>query len=263
MLTHPIDNLLPLTERLAVHRNQAITCFKPGALSRPLRVDLCQHRQQGRTPRTDAQRFDRIRLFSTFEPVTEHQLARGIDRRALIPDLERDGTAFAKAANQLQIDPGPARCRLAIDSDNFLPGSQTGLLSNTAGLDGTDDRANLLAAHHRQHPEERDGQQEVGGRACDHDRNSLPYGLAVERLISQLRRNIAFALVEHLHVAAQRNRSDDVLSPLTITPAQQRRAEAYRKTQHLDATAPGHPEVAKLVKGHQHAQRNKGAENHI
>src|SRR3546814_3581805 len=46
-----------------------------------------------------------------------------------------------------------------------------------------------------------------------------------------------FALVEHFHVAAQRNGCHDELGAFFVMPAQQRHAETDGKTQNLDATA--------------------------
>ena len=88
-----------------------------------------------------------------------------------------------------------------------------------AAFDRADHRAHLLAAHHCQHPEERNGQQEVGNRPGRDDGNALPDGFTIEGLIELIGRNIAFTLVEHFYVAAQRNRCNDKLSALTVMPA--------------------------------------------
>jgi hypothetical protein len=50
---------------------------------------------------------------------------------------------------------------------------------------------------------------------------------------------------------------------MAIMPAQQRRTEAHRKAQHLDAATARHPEVAELVKRHQDAKRNHQPDDHI
>ena len=71
----------------------------------------------------------------------------------------------------------------------------------------------------------------------------------------------AFALVEHLHVAAERERADDELGVLPgmlalRLPAIERLAEADREAQHLDAASDGDPVVTVFVDGDQQAERN-------
>ncbi|MNY33744.1 hypothetical protein D3C86_1680360 [compost metagenome] len=86
---------------------------------------------------------------------------------------------------------------------------------------------------------------------------------AIEGLLDLLGRHFAFALVEHLHVAAQRDGGDHEFGALLVVPAQQWHAEAHGKAQHFDPTATRDPEMAEFVKGDQHAQRYQGADNHI
>ena len=67
-----------------------------------------------------------------------------------------------------------------------------------------------------------------------------------------------FALVEHLHVAAERNRREpvfDVVRP-RAAPLHDGLAEAYREPQHLEAEPARNPVMAKLVDGHEHTDRN-------
>ncbi len=72
--------------------------------------------------------------------------------------------------------------------------------------------------------------------------------LAVERSIALLRCNLAFPLVQHLHVAAERKRGDDPLGLVgSQAPAPKRRAESHREAQHLDAAQPRDGVVTELV----------------
>ena len=104
--------------------------------------------------------------------------------------------------------------------------------------------------------EHRPQQQEdsaVGAGGGD-DGDPLPYRLAVESQVRLSRRHGGLALVEHLHVAAERDRGDPVLGAVAAHAPPEGAAEADREAQHLDPVAPGHPVVAKLVEGHEDAE---------
>ncbi|MNF86379.1 hypothetical protein D3C84_688120 [compost metagenome] len=79
----------------------------------------------------------------------------------------------------------------------------------------------------------------------------------------QFGRHFSLALVEHLHVAAKRNRGHDELRAVAVVPAQQRRTEAHGEAQDLDPAAPRNPEMAEFVESHQHPESNQGAKNHV
>ncbi|MNQ52921.1 hypothetical protein D3C85_669500 [compost metagenome] len=261
--TNLVHHLLPVVQRLAIQRQQAVTGLQAGGLRRPFGVELSQHRRQGRTPRTNTERTNRIWLIGTLEPLIKHQLTRRVGTGALLTHQQMNGPAFTQAPDQLQIDFRPPCRRLAVDSRDFLPRTQARLRGNTTGLDTTNDRTHLLAAQHRQAPEEHEGQQEVSDRARRNDCNALTDGFAIEGLIKLIGRYFAFTLIEHFHVATQGDGGDHELGATPIMPAQQRHAEAHGETQHLDATATRDPEMAKFVKGDQHAQGHQGADNHI
>ena len=54
-------------------------------------------------------------------------------------------------------------------------------------------------------------QQEIRRRPGRDDRNAPPHALPVEGAVRLVRRDRALALVEHLHVAAERQRGDHPL----------------------------------------------------
>ena len=97
-------------------------------------------------------------------------------------------------------------------------------------------------------------ENQVEGRAGRGDRHALADRLAVVCLVEFLGRDLAFALVEHLDVAAERNRGDGELGAVAVATHPQRLAEADRKAQHLDPAQPGHDEMAELVEGDQQAE---------
>ncbi|MNE10288.1 hypothetical protein D3C80_1029940 [compost metagenome] len=188
---------------------------------------------------------------------------RAVNGRALFAHTDVQLAAFTQTADQLQVDCRPATGWLAINGNNFLASCEPGHFGDTPRLDRTDDRTHLLGADHGQDPEEEKRQEKVGHRARGNNRDALAHGLAVERLLDLIARHLAFALVEHLHVAAQRNGRHHELRAMAVMPAQQRHAETDGETQNLDAATPGHPEVTEFVKGDQHTQCHQGADNHV
>ncbi len=62
-----------------------------------------------------------------------------------------------------------------------------------------------------------------------------------------------FALIEQLHVAAERQHGDGVDRAVLAGALDERLAEADRESQHLEAEAPGDPEMAELVDRDQQA----------
>ncbi|MNG28999.1 hypothetical protein D3C84_1143540 [compost metagenome] len=74
MHTDDIDYLLPVVQRLAIKGQQAVTRLQARSLRRPFRIKFGQDWRQRRTPRTNTQRANRIRLVSALEPLVQHQL---------------------------------------------------------------------------------------------------------------------------------------------------------------------------------------------
>ena len=78
--------------------------------------------------------------------------------------------------------------------------------------------------------------------------------------------DIAFALVEELHVAAERNRGQAILGAVAIVSdaLPERLAETDAEAQHLEAELLRDPVVPELVNRDQYPDRNQegGDENH-
>ena len=72
---------------------------------------------------------------------------------------------------------------------------------------------------------------------------------------------VSFALIQHPDVTAQRNRRQSVLGALSIVGPPNWRTEANRKSQHFDATTPGNPKMAVLVKCHQNTEGDQRRQN--
>ncbi|MNP41240.1 hypothetical protein D3C76_1349310 [compost metagenome] len=79
-----IDDLLPVIHRLAVERQQPVTGLQAGSLGRAFGVQFSEDGRQCRTPGTNAQGANWIRLISALEPFVQHQLTRRIHCGALL-----------------------------------------------------------------------------------------------------------------------------------------------------------------------------------
>ena len=123
-------------------------------------------------------------------------------------------------------------------------------------------RLRLLDADPGLHRVERDREQQVGQRTGGDDRRALPERLAVEGKVPLVGRDRTLALVEHAHVAAERQGADHELGAVgpRLAPPQHP-AEADREAQHLDAAGDRHPVVAVLVDDDQHPQREQEGED--
>ncbi len=103
----------------------------------------------------------------------------------------------------------------------------------------------------------KDSKQEVGDGAGADDGRALPDGFVVKGLMAHFRRHRLHALVQHLHVTAKRDQSDDVLGALAIGTAPQRPAEADGKAFNAHAATTGNPKVSELMHGNQDTERNQ------
>ena len=107
-----------------------------------------------------------------------------------------------------------------------------------------------------QTPIQHDSQQKIRQWACNHDCDALQYRLAIERIFQILRCDRLFTLVQHLDVAAQRDRRDHpfgraIGKAFTVNNF----AESNGKTQYFYITAACHPIVSKLVEYYQQCDR--------
>src|SRR5205085_12403165 len=93
---------------------------------------------------------------------------------------------------------------------------------------------------------------------------ALPYALAVERAAAIERSDLTFALVDHLHIAAERDRGDCPFRPIRTNPARPHHApEADREAQDLDACETGDDVVAELVERDEHAEGDGEGEDFL
>ena len=142
-------------------------------------------------------------------------------------------------------------------SPSRTPAAAAGVLASGSASSGRcAGNAGHEGARKQQH-----GEQEVGERPGGDDRYPLPDALLVERAREIGGGDGALALVDHLHVAAERHRRD---GPLGAVGAESARphdaAEAHREPQHLHAAPAGDPVMAELVEDDEHAQHDEERE---
>ena len=177
------------------------------------------------------------------------RLAGGVFDRHLdvAPVQGRAGQGHGRLAPGLQLAP--------VHRQQAVAGLEPGFGGDPLGL--ADHGGVVLAPDHEHHPQQGHAQQQVGDRAGGHDRDPPPHALAVEGMGLAVDRHIALALVEHLHVAAQRDGGDGELGAVAVMARPQRFAEAHGKTQHVHPASARHPVVAEFVEGDQHAQTDQ------
>jgi hypothetical protein len=147
---------------------------------------------------------------------------------------------------------------LAPDGRDLIAGLELGTRSDRIRLDARYVWLQGLDSRHEHHPVREDREQEVERGAGEQDDNALPDGALMERAVAFFRDDGPLVLVEHLHVAAERNHRDPVLNVIgwSAAPRQERPAEADREPEHFESKLPCRDEVAELVGGHEDADRD-------
>jgi hypothetical protein len=120
-----------------------------------------------------------------------------------------DGKRDAVASLRLGQAPAqvlPALDRLAVERDHDVAGAYSGRSRGRARRRIGQQRTLAGNACHVRSREEQDREQQIGERTRGDDGDALPHALAIESTIEIRARDVAFALVGHLHVAAERDR---------------------------------------------------------
>src|SRR5438094_830881 len=145
--------------------------------------------------------------------------------------------------------------------------SEAGGFGRGAGYDRFHVGSQVGEGGHEQWPaggqpggEDEVGQQEIEDRTGRDDGRALEERRVGERpLLVLLAHLVAEVLAQHLDVAAERDRGDDVFG-LADLPAGQFRPEADGELQDLDPAASGDPEVAEFVEGDEGAEGDREGE---
>ena len=230
---HQRDQTIPALDRLAVGRDHAIARHQSRALRCAAAHHLADHRLERRPEKPQAYALERIALH-----VIRRERAQ-IERRiaqmaALVQHLQSQRLALQRRLQHAPAQFLPGGDRLAVHRAHRVAGAQAGVCGHAAFERRADDRACFGQAVHEQARIHRDGEQEVGHRSGHYDRKAPPYALAVERAVRLVRLDRAFALIEHLHVAAEGDRRDDPLGLIFApAPSGERTAKTYGEAEHL------------------------------
>ena len=175
-------------------------------------------------------------------------------RAAVGLDLEERRLAPHRLLEEQPAHVGPRSHRLLGDRDQ-----RVAVLEARRGRG----RVARRIANHRLHarkpadeerPVHEEGEEEIRHRPREHDDHARENALLVERALDLRGRDLALALVEHLHVAAEGNRREH---PLGLVPAlaadDERLAESHREPEDLHAQQARSQVVAELVHHDEHA----------
>jgi hypothetical protein len=215
------------------------------------RLDAADDRGQQLEARDQADGPHRLALVAAGWQARQRQAPVG-ERTVGGAHVHRDVAAVHCGIGHRHRGLGPGRRLAAVDRQQRVAAREPGLRRQALRL--SDHRLEIGAADHEHAPQQRDAQQQVGDRPRGDDRDALAHGFVVERLGRLFRRHVAFALVEHAHVAAERDRGDRVFGAVAAAAHPQRLAEAHGEAQHAHAAAARDPVVAEFVESHQHAE---------
>ncbi len=256
-LTDVGGEIVPVGERLAVDADDAVVGAQARRSRRIAGADIADHgRASGADD--DAEPIEQRIGFGQLADAAAH-VERELAPVALgVGDVELDD-----AVAEQFVEHGDGRLlerldRLAADGLDDVVGAKPRLGRDAAGYDVLDIRLDALHAHEVDEPESGNREQEIrAGTGREHGDPS-PDGAAVEGAVRLRGIDLALALVEHLDVAAERDRRDPVFDLIGVlaAPAQQWPAESDRKPEHLEAEPARNPEMAVLVDRDQHADRD-------
>src|SRR3989475_3666545 len=161
----------------------------------------------------------------------------------------------------------PSGDALVADLDDLVALAETGGLGRRTGHDRFHVGGQVGEGGHEQRRaggqpggEDEVGQQQIEDRTGRDDGRAPEERRVGERPLFVLRAHlVAEVLAQHLHVAAERDRGDDILG-LADLAAGQLRPEADGELQDLDSAAPGDPEVAEFVEGDEGAEGDREGE---
>ncbi len=126
---------------------------------------------------------------------------------------------------------------------------------DTALTDVAYNGRNRGETNHAEQPVGSNGKQEIRYGPSGSNSDTFRWGLGIERLILELFGHRPFPLIQHFHVATERDRRNRKLGALPVVPRKQRLPETNRKPQNLDTAAASHPKVTSFMERHQNAQR--------
>ena len=142
----------------------------------------------------------------------------------------------------------------AVDRQNFIFGHKTRFGGDTRRFDRADIRTDFGNAEGKTQAVQHNRQNQVSQWSRGNNGDTFGRMLAVESERQIRFGDIAFAGIDHFHIAAQRNRSK---TPFGIAAlfSKERLAEAYGKAYDLYPAPTRHEEVAQFVQADQNQNR--------
>jgi hypothetical protein len=253
------DPLLPGGQRLAIDRADAVSWLQIRTRRGPVLDHLADDGGNLGIETTDSQRLQRVLV----ELVGLHASNIQLHGAAALQS-QFDTAARHSGAQQRQPQILKRADLGVVDPIDLVPCDEAGDCGRRAGRRLADHRLQRRQTVEEQRPVQHHRQQEIGHRTRQHDADAAPYASPVEGPMDFAGGYGALALVEHLDVAAQRQRADRPLGLVASEPAaEQGLAKADRKTQHLDSGQACRQVMAEFMDHDQHADRDQEPQHRV
>jgi hypothetical protein len=259
-LADQVAQLRAIVHRGGTHAQHQVTLAQAGSFGGTACDHLVQH---GRCPRPQqAQALEEGRIGLALHLAGQRQTQFGRRRAAGLEHLQAHRLVVECGPGQhpAQVIDGPHLFPILVtrgQAQHAVTALHAGHLQQRARRRRCQPCHGLLHAHPVDDSQQGNGKHQIGHGPGRHDGGTRTQRLGIERKVALLGRHLGFALVEHAHIATQRQRANDELRVGTLAlPAQDGPAKAHGKAQHLHAAGHGDAVMPPLVHGNQHAQRD-------
>jgi len=227
---------------------------EPGALGGAAGEHLAEHRLERRPVEPQPDLFQHIGFHVGAREAGEIERHQG-DVPALVERLELRALPLQCRLQHAPAQLLPRRDRLAVDRANRVAGVHAGSRGQRAGRRRAEDRSRFGQAVHEEPRVDQHREDEVEERSGDDDGEALPDALPVEGARELGRLDRPLALVQHLHVTAERDGGEHPFGAVgPQAPGRERPSEAHREPQHLHFAGARDQVVPVLVHDDQHAE---------
>ncbi len=236
---------------LTLDRQNLIAGFQPRVGRRATRLHRAQHRRYGRLPELESEPPEHLLQLRQPPPLFgAADVQRRIARIAVLAaQRQHDIGTAAHRIEQAKDDIPLLALGLMVDGEDLIARTHARVRRERVSGDLADDGLVLVDAVPPEHsPQHEDRERDVESGAGEQHENALPRRPAGEGATELRGGHRALALIEHLDVAAQRNRGNDILRAVRPPHAlQQRPAKSDREPEDLEAEPPRDPVMAELV----------------
>ena len=205
----------PIGDLVRIDRQNAVAGLETGARRGAVCLHGADHRGQRPLARLEADLAIHAFLIEVAGQLRQRQGALAFGA-AGIDDGHTEIAAIHAALQQRHAGIGPGLDRIAVDRGDAVAALETCTRGDM--IDMADKRLVIGLADHEHQPECGQREDQVERRAGRADRHAHADRLAVVRVLQILRIDGVggLAFIEHLHVAAERNRCDDELGAVTV-----------------------------------------------